>query len=92
MKIQGNPNIQSIMKAYGKTAHKAKKTEGQKFEKDKIEISSQAREIQVAMKALKETPEVREAKVNEIKAQIKNGTYNPSAEDVAEKLLGRIGK
>ncbi len=63
-----------------------------KFEEDKIEISSQAREIQVAMKALKEVPDVREEKVNEIRAQIKNGTYKPSSEDVAEKLLERIGK
>ena len=92
MKIQGNPNIQKIMKAYGKTTPKAQKTEGKKFEEDKIEISSQAREIQVAMKALKELPEVREDKVNEIRAQIKDGTYKPSAEDVAEKLLERIGK
>lgn len=80
------------MKAYGKTAPKAKKAEGMKFEEDKIEISSQAREIQVAMKALKEVPDVREEKVNEIRAQIKNGTYKPSSEDVAEKLLERIGK
>lgn len=92
MKIQSNPNIQSVMKAYGKTAPKAKKAEGKKFEEDKIEISSQAREIQVAMKALKDVPDVREEKVNEIRAQIKNGTYKPSSEDVAEKLLERIGK
>lgn len=80
------------MKAYGKTAPKVEKTKGKKFSEDKIEISTEAREIQVAMKALKETPEVREAKIDEIRAQIKNGTYNPSAEDVAEKLLGRIEK
>jgi len=92
MKIQSNPNIQKIMKAYGKTPPKAKKAEGMKFEEDKIEISTQAKEIQVAMKALKDLPEVREDKVNEIRAQIKDGSYKPSSEDVAEKLLERIGK
>ncbi len=80
------------MKAYGKTPPKAKKTEGMKFEEDKIEISTQAKEIQVAMKALKDLPDVREDKVNEIRAQIKDGSYKPSSEDVAEKLLERIGK
>ncbi len=75
-----------------KQHQRRKKAEGMKFEEDKIEISSQAREIQVAMKALKEVPDVREEKVNEIRAQIKNGTYKPSSEDVAEKLLERIGK
>ncbi len=92
MKIQSNPNIQKIMKAYGKSAPKTQKSEGVKFEEDKIEISSQAKEIQVAMKALKETPEIREDMVNDIRAQIKNGTYKPSSEDVAEKLLNRLSK
>jgi negative regulator of flagellin synthesis FlgM len=90
MKIQSNPNIQKIMKAYGKQAPKAKKTEGVKFEEDKIEISTQAKEIQVAMQAIKDTPEIREEKVNAIRAQIKDGTYKPSSEDVANKILGRL--
>jgi len=92
MKIQSNPNVQKIMKAYGKSAPKVKKTEGMKFEEDKIEISTQAKEIQVAMKALKELPDVRQDKVDDIRAQIKDGSYKPSAEDVAEKILARINK
>ncbi len=90
MKIQNSPQIQQVMKAYGKTAGKVKKTAGPKMEKDKIEISDKARDFQVAMQAAKGTSEVRAAKVKEIKEQIANGTYKPSAEDVADKILGRI--
>lgn len=90
MKIQGHPHLQQIMKAYGKSAPKTAKTSGLKFEEDKIEISSQAREIQVAMKALKELPDIREDKVRDIRAQIQSGSYHPTGEDVAEKLLERL--
>jgi len=90
MRIQNNPSIQQIMKAYGKSSPKTSKVEGTKFEEDKIEISTQAREIQVAMKALKKLPEVREEKVSQLRSQIQNGTYRPTAEDVIEKLAGRL--
>lgn len=90
MKIVGNTNVQGIMKAYGKNVGNVKKTEGPKFESDKIEISQEAHDFQVAMKALKDLPEVREEKVAELKQQVSSGTYNPSSEDVMNKLLSRL--
>jgi len=90
MKIVGNTNVQSVMKAYGKNVGKTKKTEGIKFESDKIEISQEAHDFQVAMKAFKDLPDVREDKVSELKEQVNSGSYKPSSEDVMNKLLSRL--
>ena len=52
------------------------------------EISPIGKDLALVRKILKEIPDVREEKVNEIKEQIKNGTYNVTAEDLANKMLG----
>ena len=54
---------------------------------DALSISSKAKDYQVARKALSDIPDVREDKVNDIKARIQNGTYEVSAEDFAQKLV-----
>ena len=75
------------MKSYNKTVDNVKKKDKVSLSPDKIEISDAAKEYQVAMQAFKELPEVREDRVSEIKEQIKDGTYKPSSEDIAKKLL-----
>lgn len=90
MKINNNPNIQKVMGAYKTKMAKIDKTQKPIQGKDKIEISPQAREFQVAMQAYNKLPEVREAKINEIKKAIEKGTYKPSAEEVTEKILEKI--
>jgi len=54
---------------------------------DKVEISSEARDFQAILNAIKSTPDIREEKVNEIKSKIESGTYNVSSKDVVEKLI-----
>ncbi len=54
---------------------------------DKVEISSEARDFQAVLNAIKLTPDVREEKVDEIKKKIDSGTYNISGRDVVEKLI-----
>ncbi|BCS80900.1 flagellar biosynthesis anti-sigma factor FlgM [Anaerocellum diazotrophicum] len=54
---------------------------------DKVEISSEARDFQAVLNAIKLTPDVREEKVDEIKKKIDSGTYNVSGRDVVEKLI-----
>lgn len=54
---------------------------------DKLEISQIGKDIQVAKTAVASTPDIREAKVNDIKQQIASGTYNVQMDDVADKLL-----
>ena len=79
--------INSINKAYGKNVGKVKKTEKAEMKTDKIEISSEAKDFQVAMKAFSELPEIREEKVDALKKQVESGTYKPSAKDIASKMM-----
>ena len=43
--------------------------------------------MQVAKNALAATPDVREARVNDIKSRLENGTYEVSVDDFAAKLM-----
>jgi negative regulator of flagellin synthesis FlgM len=54
---------------------------------DKVQISQTAVEAQKAVQLLKETPDVREDKVREIKLQIETGRYAVSTEKVADRML-----
>jgi negative regulator of flagellin synthesis FlgM len=81
--------VQKAMKTYAKPVNKTEKATGIKVSEDKIEISDIAREVQVATKAFKNLPEVREELVKELKAAIQNGTYKPASEDIAKKILGK---
>ncbi len=92
MKIQSAANVQKVMGAYGKTTSKIEKTKAKAFPTDKIEISKEAREFQVAMKAFQELPEIRQDKVDDISKQINVGKYSPSSDDVAQKILDGLRK
>ena len=54
---------------------------------DKVELSSQAREIQMAAGLVKEMPEVREDKVQSVKMDIEKGIYNVPGAKVATDML-----
>ncbi len=62
--------------------------EYQKLGSDRIELSVRSREIQNLDSLIRSTPDVREAKVEQIRSAIENGTYNVKAEKIAEKILG----
>ena len=55
---------------------------------DRIELSVRSREIQHLDKLIESTPDVREARVEQIRSAVINGTYNVKAEKIAEKLIG----
>ena len=50
-----------------------------------LELSA---EVQHGLEVLKQTPEVREARIKEIKAQIEAGTYQVDSRAIAHKMLG----
>lgn len=54
---------------------------------DKLEISEMGQAIHVAKKAVKDAPDIREDRVNDIKRRIETGTYNVSMEEVADNLI-----
>lgn len=61
-------------------------------EKDGITISRAGRDYQVAQAALAKVPNVRQDKVDELKARIDAGTYVVKDEDFAAKLLKNYEK
>lgn len=54
---------------------------------DKLEISQAGKDYQIAKQVVARTPDVREAKINDIKERMKVGTYNITMKDVVEKLV-----
>ena len=87
MKI--NPTDRNIIDAYqaqNKNNNVAAKKQSSP-EHDRAEISTRAQEIINYRAKLKDVPDVRQHRVDELKDQIKNGTYQPSAEKIAEGLI-----
>jgi len=54
---------------------------------DRVELSSQARDIQRAREVVQEAPEVREDKVEAARRAVQRGNLNLKGQDLAEKLL-----
>ncbi len=57
---------------------------------DKVEVSERARGLQQAKKALDETPDVREAKVADLRQRINEERYNVRGELIADRLLRQV--
>lgn len=57
------------------------------IQKDAVSISSDAKYLNIALKALKNIPDVREDKVKELTEKIENGTYYIDSKKIAEKIL-----
>lgn len=80
--------IHQLSEVYGATStRKMAPKESKAAAKDKLEISDQAKHFQIALKAAKDSPNIRKEKVETIKSQIEAGTYKVSAEAVAEKMM-----
>ncbi len=87
MKISGISEIYKTYEAKPAVSGKKVKSGGKK---DNLNVSNQAREFQLAFKAVSSAPSVREDKVDDIKARIDSGSYSISAEAVADKILSNI--
>ena len=84
MRIDAYNQISQIYSADSKIkTQKADKT----ADKDKVEISTFGKIYQTAKNAVNDVPDIREDKVADIKARIKNGSYDVSPESFADKLL-----
>ena len=57
---------------------------------DKVEISQAGRDFQIAKKAVSEAPDVRQDKIDSIKARLADGTYEVSDEALADKMLAAM--
>jgi negative regulator of flagellin synthesis FlgM len=92
MKIWGdNPRVFGV---YNQTTPvgKVKKHESVASRKDEYKVSSQARDYQSVMKALRNIPDIRQDKVNEISGKIEAGSYKVQARDVSDKIIRMLSR
>ncbi|MCE5284090.1 MAG: flagellar biosynthesis anti-sigma factor FlgM [Deltaproteobacteria bacterium] len=62
-------------------------TSGMSVTTEKVDLSTKAKDIQRIKQILDQTPDVREAKVQELKNQIDNGTYTVNLDKIADKMV-----
>lgn len=87
MRIEAYSQVQQIYS--NSKVGKVQQTQKTNDVRDTVSFSSIGKDIQVAKQAVKAAPDVREDLVASLKAAIKNGTYNVSGEDFADKLLAK---
>ena len=87
MRING---INAMNQVYANKAKKAYSTSSASSSKDTLALSDFAKELSVAKKAVDQTPNVRQARVEEIKQQMQAGTYNVSANQIADKIISSL--
>jgi negative regulator of flagellin synthesis FlgM len=84
-------NVPGVLKAYNqKKIQPTAKTGGVESKRDEMQVSSEAQLMNKILQKAKSAPEIREEKVKELKNALKQGNYNVSAEDVAQKMLNGI--
>ncbi len=84
-----NPGVQRLDLHTVQTHRTAKPGEsGANPGSDRIELSVRSREIQHVDELISSTPDIREARVEQIRGAVESGTYNVKAEKIADKILG----
>lgn len=90
MKIWGD--VPKVSGVYGKqkSVGMIEQTSAVKGKKDVLSLSTQAKDYQTAIKAVKEAPDVRQDKVNEIQKKYESGTYDVKGREILEKVARSI--
>ena len=79
--------MSEISQLYQVNSTRKKTEKSASYTKDSVEISEFGRDLQVAKQAVSQAEDVREDRVQELKASIANGTYNVPMSALADKLL-----
>ncbi len=90
MRIWGE--ISKITEIYTKQkkVNRTEKTEQVTGKKDTLSISSEAKDHQLVMQALKGVPDIRRDKVDTVTDKLRTGTYTVSGRETADKLINNI--
>lgn len=87
MKIWGEiPKILGVSNRQ-KNVGKVDKTSGVASKKDVVSISNQAKDFQTINRALRDVPDIRQERVNELSKRYESGKYDVSGKDVADKIV-----
>ena len=79
--------MSEISQLYQVNSTRKKTEKSASYTKDSVEISEFGRDLQIAKQAVSQAEDVREDRVQELKAQMANGTYNVPMSALADKLL-----
>lgn len=87
--------VQNILKTYAgnlKTdkVNKSNEVKQKLIRPDELAISGESKIKQRVMQTIKQTDDVRHDLVNALSQQISAGTYERSADEVAEKMISRV--
>jgi len=90
MRIPGD--IPKITGVYGtqKNIGRVGKTGSVAAKKDVLSISNEAKDFQTVYKALRDVPDIREAKVGGILDSMESGSYNVTGRDVAARVISNV--
>lgn len=88
MRINGMQGVNQVYKS--NKANKAYGSSATTSGKDTLALSSFAKDLSVAKAAVSKTPDVRQAKVDDLKQQMDAGTYNITANQVAQKIVDSL--
>jgi negative regulator of flagellin synthesis FlgM len=58
--------------------------------KDVLSISNEAKDYQIVNRALRDVPDIRQEKVDELLSKFGSGSYNVTGRDVAEKVINMV--
>lgn len=86
MKIWGEvPKVSQVYEK--KNASKVDTVSGSSGKQDVVSISNNAKDFQTVMKALKDVPDIRKDKVEEIREKYESGDYEISGSEIADKVM-----
>jgi negative regulator of flagellin synthesis FlgM len=84
--VQNNQAAQGAQQAERKKQAAAEQSQAT----DKVELSAASRDIQKIQEVLKNTPDVRAEKVEELKSKIESGQYKVDAREIANKMISDV--
>jgi negative regulator of flagellin synthesis FlgM len=93
--IISGKQVQSVLKIYADQNMNLKtRTDRTEFKslqsQDEVILSSGVQEFGQILQALKDVPDVRKEKVQELSAQVEDGTYHVDADEIANKMISRL--
>ncbi|MFG6395255.1 MAG: flagellar biosynthesis anti-sigma factor FlgM [Lachnospiraceae bacterium] len=81
--------INKVNQLYQATKPKKAKETSSADIQDKYEVSKMGKDYQTAKMAIKTSPDIREDRISQIKNALATGTYNVSAQEIADKMVSR---
>jgi len=93
MEINGTNPLISLNNTVQRTeasqqSERTPKSSGELPDSDRLELSVRSKEISHLDELIRSTPDIREAKVEQIRRELESGTYNVKAGKIAEKIIG----